>query len=237
MRQTLLSRAITADDWSSAIEVLKCCPEQASWWSQRFGFFDGKTTARVLPLHEALVGHAPLECIKAIVEKYPEGVKKPESSYQRLPLHCACRKEADPCIIYYLAHKCKKACVVPDALGRVPLHYALTNGADAAVVHTLLDFDPSSARSMDRYGWTPVHVACSVGASVDIVERLLEINPEAVLIRTARGGSLRSVIPPNCPNGEELRALIEKTRPRVEAKIHLPLLRWKSFNASRMVMT
>ena len=94
-----------------ASKLAKRFPEQARKKSNREGLFDGRTHAKLYPIHEALVANAPLHCVKALVEAYPAGLTKAESSYHRLPLHCACRKNADPAVIGYLVRKNKQACL------------------------------------------------------------------------------------------------------------------------------
>ena len=219
-----LSRAIAEDSWDRALQLAR--PEMACVWSKRDGFFDGKTAADVLPLHEALVGHAPYELIVAIVRAYPHALAATESSYKRLPLHCACRKGADPKVIGFLVEQYKAACLVPDSLGRCPIHYVLTNGADIRICKILIHANPQVARSVDDRGWTPAHVAVNVGASQEIVQLLLDAYPEATLIRTAKGSSIR-ISAGNSPNAAELEALVRETRAEVDENVHLPSLQKK----------
>mmetsp|Transcript_27023 Transcript_27023/g.62202 ORF Transcript_27023/g.62202 Transcript_27023/m.62202 type:complete len:238 (+) Transcript_27023:136-849(+) len=233
---SLLSRAITNEDWHLILDALQFRPEEASKWSKRYGFFNGWSTARVLPIHEALVAHAPLECIQAIVENFPQGLLKPESSFQRLPLHCACRADAGPRIILYLVQKYKEACGAPDMAGRVPLHYALTSGANRSVIDILLNAYPRAARARDIFGWTIVHVAVAVGAPIDIVERLLNQSPESVIMRTSRGRTVHAVILRGCPHENDLRALVTRVKRKVEVTMHLPHMKRK-LSPSQMVMT
>ena len=236
MSPTYLSRAITSGQWSLATKAAKNFPEQACAWSKREGFFDGKKPAQVLPLHEALVGSAPLSLIKVLVNIYPKALEKVESSFQRLPLHCACRKSASAEVIAYLVRKYKDACLVPDSLNRLPVHYALTNGANTDVLRIMLEARPQAAKGCDVVGWTPVHVAMSVGASKEIIEILLEHNPESVIIRTNKGTSVRSLVPSKVPHSDELLELANETRDKVHSNIRLPSLRQKSLRASRMIL-
>lgn len=231
-----LSRAIASEDWMLARTLVTQHPNQASRWTERYGFFDGETSAKVLPLHEALVGHAPLECDQLIVQTYPAAVRERETSYERLPLHCACRSDPEPGIIRFLVSCCRKACLIPDRLGRLPLHYALTNGADPEVIKILMEANPSAAKGQDIYGWTPVAVACNVGASEEVVRMLLEASPDSVFIGTPPGGCLSSVIPINCPHRSALMSLIQRTKEKLESTAHLPSLRMKSFS-SNMILT
>mmetsp|Transcript_1189 Transcript_1189/g.3334 ORF Transcript_1189/g.3334 Transcript_1189/m.3334 type:complete len:238 (+) Transcript_1189:170-883(+) len=236
MSQSSLSRAIFEEDWKKVVKLTKTFDDMARQWSTRDGFFDGKTSARVLPLHEALVNNAPYAVIKALVRSYPKALTKTESSYQRLPLHCACRKNANPKVIRLLVGQSSAACMAPDSLERLPIHYALTNGANAEVLDILMSAAPDSAKGYDKFGWTPVHVALNVDAPVPVVERLLESNPQAVLIRTGRGASISKCIPKGCSHRQVLQELVQETKQEVAETVHLPSLRKNSLRASRLTM-
>ena len=231
-----LSRAITRGKWSLASKLAKQFPEQARKTSNREGLFDGRTNAKVYPIHEALVANAPLSCIKALVEAYPASLTKKESSFHRLPLHCACRKNADPAVIAYLVKKNRKACLEEDSLQRLPVHYALTNGANPQVVSILVKADPASVRGCDCSGWTPVHVALNVCAPPTTVASMLKAFPESVMLKTNKHTSIRSVIPKSSPYRQEHRQLIEETQKVVQLDLHLPSLRYNSMRASRLMM-
>lgn len=221
-----LSRAIAEENWSTALRLAKS-PDQCKVWSTREGFFDGKTNADCLPLHEALVGHAPFEVIEQLVKSYPGALTAAETSYKRLPLHCACRKNADANVVQLLVSQHKGSCLAADSLVRCPIHYALTNGADDDICEILLKAAPAAARSVDDRGWTPLHVAVNVGASKKVVEMLTNAYPEATLIRTQKGTSIR-VSAGKSPNQGEIEDLIWQTREEVDKKVHLPKMEKKA---------
>lgn len=223
-----LSRAITDEQWTRAIELARRFPKQAQQWSKRQGFFEGRTVANVLPLHEAVVGNAPYDCVVAIVSAYPGALTALESSYQRLPLHCACRKNADPRVVAFLIQQNKDSGLAPDSLGRLPIHYALSNGADPAVIQVLMQANPRMAKGMDLRGWMPLHVAASMGASQGVVKTLLDAHPEAVLVKTKKGSSVTRCIPKHCPHRNDLKEMINEAREKVEGNVALPSLERKS---------
>lgn len=230
-----LSRAISGEEWARAVELASRQPRQASTWSKRTGFFEGRTVANVLPIHEAAVGGAPLEVMQALVAAYPEGLTQIESSYQRMPLHCACRKNAIPRVIQLLSEAQPEACLAADSLGRLPLHYALSNGADPAVVAVLMDCRPEAARGLDQRGWTPLHVACSMGATVPVVKSILDAYPEAVLIKTRKGSSIQKTIPKLCPQKAQLQKILQSAQRKVESSISLPSMKSKRIAYDEMV--
>ncbi|KAL7577038.1 hypothetical protein ACA910_006781 [Epithemia clementina (nom. ined.)] len=213
-----LSRAITAGQWSLATELVRRYPELAHKACTRTDLFDGRTCSQVYPLHEALMdSQAPLSCIQALVQAAPLLLRHPESSFQRLPLHCAFRKSASPDILRYLIAEYPAACQQVDALQRLPLHYALTNGADPEILAMVVQMGGSQAvRSCDYQGWTPVHVAVRYGVSLRFIETLLRAFPEAVLRSTNEGNNLTQLIPWQTKKGGalyrwEVERMIEDT--------------------------
>lgn len=130
MSPSTLSKCIIADKWNDAITICRAQPEKAKIWGSRQGFFEGLKDSNVLPLHECLVSNGPLELVHALIQAYPKGVHKKESSYQRLPLHCACRKNANPKVIQALLETYSEAALVADSLGRLP-RKLLANFRDA----------------------------------------------------------------------------------------------------------
>lgn len=115
-----LSQAITSDQWERVIQICQARPSAAQTWSTRHGLFEGIKDSNVLPIHEALVGGAPFPVIEALVNAYPDSVFCPESSYKRLPLHCACRKNALSEVVELLLKQYADASLSPDTLGRLP---------------------------------------------------------------------------------------------------------------------
>jgi hypothetical protein len=150
-----LSQAITSEKWERVIQICDVKPGAAKTWTTRQGLFEGIKDANVLPIHEALVAGAPYPSIEALVRAYPDSVFCKESSYQRLPLHCACRKNAIQPVVEFLLKQFADAALTADNLGRLPLHYALSNGANDDVIDVLLKYKPNSARGFDKRGWTP----------------------------------------------------------------------------------
>ena len=118
-----LSKMITSDQWERVVQLCQGTPGEAKKWTTRQGFFEGMKDASVLPIHEALVAGAPVHVIQALLEAYPDCVFCKESSYQRLPLHCACRKNAMPEVVDLLLKKYADASLTPDSLGRLPCKF------------------------------------------------------------------------------------------------------------------
>ena len=115
-----LSKMITSDQWDRVVQLCQGTPGEAKKWTTRQGFFEGMKDASVLPIHEALVAGAPIHVIQALLDAYPDCVFCKETSYQRLPLHCACRKNAMPEVVDLLLRKYADAALTPDSLGRLP---------------------------------------------------------------------------------------------------------------------
>lgn len=214
-----LSDAITSDKWELVIQICQTKAASAQTWTTRQGLFEGIKDSNVLPIHEALVAGAPYNVIEALLSAYPDSVYCMESSYKRLPLHCACRKNANPEVVELLLNRYADAALTADNLGRLPVHYALSNGADEKVVNLILKTKPNSARGFDKRGWTPLHVACGVGASTKVIHAILKCYPEAVLMRTAKGSTPKQCLNlTNAANKEEARKLIRKYFAEVESR-------------------
>jgi len=115
-----LSEAITTDQWERVIQICQSKPGAAQTWTLRHGLFEGIKDSNVLPIHEALVAGAPYPVLEALLNAYPDSVFCMESSYKRLPLHCACRKNANPEVVELLLHRYADAALTADNLGRLP---------------------------------------------------------------------------------------------------------------------
>jgi hypothetical protein len=115
-----LSNAITSEQWDQVIQVCQTTPSAAKAWTTRPGLFEGIKDANVLPIHEALVAGSPYPVIEALLFAYRDSVYCKESSYQRLPLHCACRKNAMLDVVDLLLQRYPDAALTADSLGRLP---------------------------------------------------------------------------------------------------------------------
>jgi hypothetical protein len=115
-----LSQAITSEQWDRVLVLCQSKPDSAKVWTVRQGLFEGIKDSSVLPIHEALVGGAPYAIVAAILTAYPDAVYAKESSYKRLPLHCACRKSAMLQVAELLLNSYSEAALIADNLGRLP---------------------------------------------------------------------------------------------------------------------
>jgi hypothetical protein len=120
-----LSQAIVDEKWDQVISLCNTKPETAKVWTVRQGLFEGIKDSNVLPIHEALVAGAPYAIIEALLIAYPESVYCKESSYKRLALHCACRKNAMIQVVDLLLKSYCEAALIDDNLGRLPSKYRI----------------------------------------------------------------------------------------------------------------
>jgi hypothetical protein len=120
-----LSTAIIEEQWDRCVSICQTQPNNAKLWTNRLGLFEGIKDSKVLPIHEALVAEAPIHVIEALLFAYPDSVYCKESSYQRLPLHCACRKNARLDVVDLLCQKYADAALTADSLGRLPREFFL----------------------------------------------------------------------------------------------------------------
>ena len=243
-----LALALAEHDWTRAHNLLQGsgsgsnAKKLASRWSTLQGFFEGLKDASVLPLHQAASSQTtaasaaamPMDLLHLLLTSYPAAIQQAESSYQRLPLHCACRTAADPVMIQcllradqdYIRQKntaekdhgmvLVSSCLQPDALGRLPLHYALSNGADPAVVEMLLQAAPAAAQGVDTRGWMPLHVAVSMGASLSVVQQIYQAYPTAIVMRTLQGSTPMRCLNKMVRHREQLKAFLKQARVEYE---------------------
>lgn len=124
---TKLIKLVEKKKWEEAIQRCVDYPQEASTWMCRLQEVDGadkkKTEVRwrILPLHSAIVLHAPVEVIEALVDAYPDGIKTGDDR-QMLPLHMAFRLGASPETAAVLVDAYPDALSMKDSKGHTPLH-------------------------------------------------------------------------------------------------------------------
>jgi ankyrin repeat protein len=220
-----LSLALMDQQWTVALKLVQEKPKLASHSFVLQGFFEGLKDATVFPLHQACAcPQVPVALIEALIQAFPAALYKPESSYQRIPLHCACRTGARPAVIAALlrgasltisgvneSDPAHDMCLQKDNLQRIPLHYALSNQADAATVRLLLEACPISTHAVDQRGWTPLHVAASCHR-LEVLRWLLEANPAAASAVTLQGSLPQQVLQRSNPQYAVMLQLLKDAR-------------------------
>jgi len=156
-----------------------------------------------LAIHRALIKHAPVGAVEAILGGYPETPENAKKKIPRtpagvevadgagmLPLHLAisARTSADVMLLVLRAY--------PDAAqkkepfeDRMPLHFACDTVASDAVVSELLKVNFLAAREITTYGYLAMHYAAERDTSKFVMDALLMANPDAVKAKT-NGGCL-----------------------------------------------
>jgi len=124
---TKLIKLVEKKKWEDAIQRCVEKPEEASTWMCRLQEVDGKGKKknelrwRILPIHSAIVLHAPVEVIEALVDAYPDGIKTGDDR-QMLPLHMAFRLGANTETAAVLVDAYPDALTKKDSKGHTPLH-------------------------------------------------------------------------------------------------------------------
>jgi len=124
---TKLIKLVEKKKWEEAIQRCVDYPQEASTWMCRLQEIDGidkkkkEVRWRILPLHSAIVLHAPVEVIEALVDAYPDGIKTGDDR-QMLPLHMAFRLGASPETAAVLVDAYPDALGMKDSKGHTPLH-------------------------------------------------------------------------------------------------------------------
>jgi len=98
---TKLFLNIESEDWEGTIKRSKTHPQEAQTWVKRVNEFEGQLWM-VLPLHAAIISHAPVSVIEALLEAYPGGALETDD-IQNLPLHLVSNNfDPDDDVIYAL---------------------------------------------------------------------------------------------------------------------------------------
>mmetsp|Transcript_33003 Transcript_33003/g.78814 ORF Transcript_33003/g.78814 Transcript_33003/m.78814 type:complete len:248 (-) Transcript_33003:88-831(-) len=197
------------EDYDAAIAEIDSHPNEVTLWSTREGFFDGSTSAQVLPLHVAVSLRAPLYAIRAIVEAYPTALGVKETSFKRLPLHISTQFGCCFDVVQYLVEQYPAAALEADTLGRLPIHYSCSNGAPLPIIRTLLQANSAATLYSDYRGWLPLHVAIHFGAETDVIRQFLVSCPAAACLQTKKGSTALSLAEKvSTKNNAEVLALI-----------------------------
>ena len=123
---TVLIKLIERNMWGQAIARCVQVPQEASTWICRLQQIDDHNNSKkeirwkILPIHSAIVLHAPVEVIKALVEAYPKALEKGDDR-QMLPLHMAFRLGSSPEIAAVLVDTFPDALRKRDSKGHTPL--------------------------------------------------------------------------------------------------------------------
>lgn len=182
-----LARFIMDKDYTNAIHFIQINPESASTRIVAHEFMGAYRNSQILPIHLALSqGDVPIELILALVNTYPESIRKTETGYRRTCLHIALKSFVCDTIISYIIQLYPDACAQQDKLGRLPIHYAISNVHDISIIREILHVYPEAVKSWDNLGWTPLHVACQTYSSPELINMLLSLYPEAVLTVTQK---------------------------------------------------
>lgn len=126
---TALIQLIERKQWEQAITRCSEFPQEASTWMCRLQEVKGKSDKskedevrwRILPIHSAIVLHAPVEMIEALIEAYPEGLRKGDDR-KMLPLHMAFRLGSSPETAAVIVDAYPVALKKKDSRGHTPLH-------------------------------------------------------------------------------------------------------------------
>mmetsp|Transcript_30268 Transcript_30268/g.35222 ORF Transcript_30268/g.35222 Transcript_30268/m.35222 type:complete len:655 (-) Transcript_30268:295-2259(-) len=124
---TVLIQLIEKKMWEQAITRCVEVPQEASTWMCRLQEIKNKRDEKndvrwkILPIHSAIVLHAPVEVIEALVEAYPQGLRKGDDR-RMLPLHMAFRLGSSPETAAVLVDAYPTALRKKDSRGHTPLH-------------------------------------------------------------------------------------------------------------------
>lgn len=180
---TELYKAITHQDWETAVAVCQEDPSQAATWVVRH--YDGDEDAvlwRFLPLHSACARQPPSNVIAALLNAYSDAAACVDDQGM-WALHYAAGNRASVSVIRLLLRHCRVAASQRDPRGMLPIHYVANWGPASMEVLELL-LDPMTVQSRDAENNTPLDLALSSAYELrdGVVRRLQDA--------THQGGSM-----------------------------------------------
>lgn len=182
---SILDASIERRDWRAVISIASS-PAGVSLASKRSYaplFYEERFGTTLLPLHRACMYSPPAHVVETLIRAHPDASRTAESTFNRLPLHLACRSgsaSVDTIQTLLMASGGSAAARYRDKLGRIPLHYCLANGAHPSVVSDLVAAYPACLSISDCEEWLPLHVACGSGVDLTIIESLVRSHPQTI---------------------------------------------------------
>ena len=116
---TELYLAVQRKDWDAALERATAYPHEASTWVSRKEQ-DGKLRWRLLPLHAAIIFHAPERTVSSLLFAFTQGAACKDDQGM-LPIHLAFRNGADEEVVHSLLMAYPQSVDVQDRKGRTPM--------------------------------------------------------------------------------------------------------------------
>jgi len=123
---TVLFKLVEHKMWEQVVTRCIDVPEEASRWMRRTqqikaGRKKKEVQWKILPIHSAIVLHAPVEVIEALIDAYPRGLEKGDDR-KMLPLHMAFRLGTSTEVVAVLMDSFPDALTKKDSKGHTPLH-------------------------------------------------------------------------------------------------------------------
>ena len=185
--------AINKREWERVIMLAKRSPNLCKEQCTVQGFYDGRFSSSMPPLHLACaMPNVPLQVLQAIYSANEAGIKEPESTYGRLPLHIAVMHGMPTSTLGGLMKLCPKSVKTQDSHGRIPLHYACkSNGTsvDEKNALMLVKAYPEGVQVADANGFLPLHVACRSMSSRALIRMLIRSSPQTIVAQTSKGNT------------------------------------------------
>lgn len=155
---TELYKAITQQEWNTAISVCEADPVQASVWVVRHSQSDATVLWRFLPLHSACARQPPAELVRALLKAYPDAAACVDDQGM-YALHYAAGNQASLSVLRALIDQCPAAVHIRDPRGMIALHYAACWGPGDCLACIDLLLTPKTATARDNDGNTAQDLA------------------------------------------------------------------------------
>ena len=159
-----LHNLIMARRWDEIVNRCEQHPHEAKRWTETKSSKSGTIIFRKLPIHTALWYNAPEKCIHALLQAYPDSVKKPDE-FGRLPLHCAVSKLTSLDTVDSIIEMYPVGLTMADSKGMLPLHRAKATGAKREIFNYLFDAYPAAISKPDVHGRLPNDYITKLGST------------------------------------------------------------------------
>lgn len=133
---TKLFKRVEDRAWAPTLSRLEKNPNEAKVWVVKRAF-DGTTTWKRLPIHQACIGKPTAKVILTLLQSYPNSARQVDSD-RRLPIHHACANGASMDVIKHLLMAHPDSMKAEDVWFKTPLQTLLSkSNPDPGVVSAL----------------------------------------------------------------------------------------------------
>lgn len=174
-----LTSLMDRDCWDDVRDRLDTYPDYASE-CQTIHLFGQKT--RAYPLHFACrKKKIPEDIMSLLIDLFPKALREPDSRFENLPIHIACRSGQPVNVITRLITQYPESLRIANDEKNLPFHLVCSFGSMDVVALVARKCQHSQMfEAVNTKQQTPLHLACSrYDVSESVVKQLVEGSPKA----------------------------------------------------------